>query len=122
MRKIKIRGILLRLLILLLCGVALLGVLRWGRGCLFRNFTGIPCPGCGMTRAWLAALRFDFAEAFHHHSMFWSVPVLILFCLFDGRIFRSKWLNFGLLGFIALGVVINYIVMLVAFLSGTPTV
>ena len=26
-------------------------------GCVFRLMTGIPCPGCGMTRAWLAALR-----------------------------------------------------------------
>ena len=33
-------------------------------GCVFRLMTGIPCPGCGMTRAWLAALRLDFAAAF----------------------------------------------------------
>ena len=25
-------------------------------GCIFRLMTGIPCPGCGMTRAWLAVL------------------------------------------------------------------
>ena len=33
-------------------------------GCVFRLMTGIPCPGCGMTRAWLAALRLDFSAAF----------------------------------------------------------
>ena len=32
-------------------------------GCIFRLMTGIPCPGCGMTRAWLAALRLDYAVA-----------------------------------------------------------
>ena len=25
-------------------------------GCIFRRVTGIPCPGCGMTRAHLAAV------------------------------------------------------------------
>ena len=30
-------------------------------GCMFYHITGIPCPGCGMTRAYLAALRLDFA-------------------------------------------------------------
>ena len=39
-------------------------------GCVFRLMTGIPCPGCGMTRAWLAALRLDFAAAFAYHPLF----------------------------------------------------
>lgn len=44
-------------------------------GCVFRLMTGIPCPGCGMTRAWLAALRLDFAAAFAYHPLFWAVPI-----------------------------------------------
>ena len=44
-------------------------------GCIFRLMTGIPCPGCGMTRAWLAALRLDFAAAFAYHPLFWVVPI-----------------------------------------------
>lgn len=44
-------------------------------GCVFRLLTGIPCPGCGMTRAWLAALRLDFAAAFAYHPLFWAVPI-----------------------------------------------
>lgn len=44
-------------------------------GCVFRLMTGIPCPGCGMTRAWLAALRFDFAAALAYHPLFWMVPI-----------------------------------------------
>ena len=60
-------------------------------GCVFRLMTGIPCPGCGMTRAWLAALRLDFsadcvcarvrargggieqAKAWHRHCSYCSV-------------------------------------------------
>lgn len=31
--------------------------------CLFRNITGLPCPGCGMTRAFLFLGHGDFYEA-----------------------------------------------------------
>ena len=36
-------------------------------GCIFRLMTGIPCPGCGMTRAWLAALGIEQAKAWYRH-------------------------------------------------------
>ncbi|HNW94116.1 MAG TPA: DUF2752 domain-containing protein [bacterium] len=32
-------------------------------GCLFRHYTGIPCPSCGATRACLCLLRGDVAGA-----------------------------------------------------------
>lgn len=48
-----------------LCAVILsYHLLTWFTGCPFRFFFGISCPGCGMTRALLAALRLDFAAAF----------------------------------------------------------
>ncbi|MBW2261523.1 MAG: DUF2752 domain-containing protein [Deltaproteobacteria bacterium] len=31
--------------------------------CPFRNFTGLPCPGCGMTRAFHHLVHLEFAEA-----------------------------------------------------------
>ncbi|MCX7714294.1 MAG: DUF2752 domain-containing protein [Clostridia bacterium] len=46
-----------------------------GSSCLFRAFLGIPCPGCGMTRAYLALFKLDFSSALYFHPLFWLVPV-----------------------------------------------
>jgi len=37
--------------------------------CLLRNWTGVPCPGCGVTRSIAALLRGDYAEAFILHPL-----------------------------------------------------
>lgn len=71
--------------------------------CLFQHFLGIPCPGCGMTRAVLAALRLDFAEAFSYHAMFWSLPLLFGYLLIDGGLFRKRWINIAVLVGIGIG-------------------
>ena len=47
-------------------------------GCPIKFFTGISCPGCGMTRAWLMAFKLDLAAAFSYHPLFLLGPVLIL--------------------------------------------
>lgn len=53
-----------------------------GIGCPLKFFSGISCPGCGMTRAFLHALRFEFAEAFYYHPLWVAVvPVLALLLL-----------------------------------------
>ena len=48
-------------------------------GCPFRRLTGLPCPGCGLTRAWLHALRGDWAAAFRAHAFFAAVPPCVWF-------------------------------------------
>ena len=81
--------------------------------CPIQKFLHFPCPGCGMTRAWLCVLRLDFGGAFRMHSMFWSVPLLIVYYLFDGRLFRCKWIDRVILCLIALGFVVNWIIHLI---------
>lgn len=44
--------------------------------CVIYNTTGLPCPSCGMTRAFLYLAKLDFAEAFHYHPLFPMVPLL----------------------------------------------
>ena len=89
-----------------------------GWPCLLRSVTGIPCPGCGLSRAWLAVLRLDFAAAFQHHPMFWSIPLLAMYLLVDGRLFKWNWLNRGGLAVLLGGMAICYVVRLVGYLSG----
>jgi hypothetical protein len=80
--------------------------------CIFLWAFKIPCLGCGITRAYQAVLRLDFATAFSMNFMFWAVPIFILYYLFDGEPFKQKWLNIGVFALITLGFVVNWILKL----------
>ncbi len=70
----------------IMLGVILYPVLTTvlGIGCPIQRIFGISCGGCGMTRAWLAAVRFQWANAFAFHPLFWTVP-LVIGCLLVKR-------------------------------------
>lgn len=44
-------------------------------GCPIRFFTGVSCPGCGMTRALAALLRLDFSLALEMHPLVFLLPI-----------------------------------------------
>lgn len=46
--------------------------------CPIKAIFHIDCPGCGLTRAFWAALRLDFKTAFSYHPLF--LPIGIEFC------------------------------------------
>jgi hypothetical protein len=48
-------------------GVDCTGLLQFLPGCPFRAATGAPCPGCGMTRAFLLLSQLRVGEAFAAH-------------------------------------------------------
>ena len=81
--------------------------------CIFKLIFKIPCPGCGMTRAYISLLHFDFAKAFEYNFMFWSVPILFLLYLFDGKLFKKKWINSALSGVIVFGFIVGWILKLI---------
>lgn len=86
--------------------------------CMWVRILGIPCPGCGMTRACLAALRLDFAAAFHFHPMFWSIPLLYLYFLSDKGVFGKKWVDRVILYTIGAGFLLNWIRNILLFFVG----
>lgn len=57
-------------------GLSLAGLPAWG--CPILAATGVPCPGCGLTRASIEFVRGDFASSFQTHAF---APIF-LFALF----------------------------------------
>jgi hypothetical protein len=48
--------------------------------CPMAGSLGIPCPGCGLTRATLALLRGDVRQALHFHPLVWLLaPLFVVF-------------------------------------------
>lgn len=79
---------------------AVIFLMRWtGIGCVFLHFFGIPCPGCGMTRALACLLRLDFAGAFEYHPLVFAMPYVFAFVIFplEGRIHRRILTVIGLI-------------------------
>ena len=84
-------------------------------GCPIRLVFGIPCPGCGMTRAWLLAIRLRFAGAFNMHPLFLLAPPLILLA------FSSRRRRAGEVGLtvIIVAFLITYVVRMVYMFPDT---
>lgn len=80
----RVRGIISTFLFLaLLFGVAAVVSTIFGSACPSYLGFKICCPFCGMTRAHLAALRFDFEAAFHYHPAFFLGIPLVALVAFD---------------------------------------
>ena len=62
--------------------VALALVGSGGSACFFKSVYGVPCPGCGMTRALLALACGDVALAFSFHPLVPLVPFIGLVAFF----------------------------------------
>lgn len=77
--------------------------------CIFNLIFKIPCPSCGMTRAYINLLHLDFIGAFRMHPMFWSVPVLFVYYFADWKLLKIKWLDYGVLILIGAGFLMNWI-------------
>ena len=80
-------------LILLILILFLLFVLNIPVTCIFKSVTGISCPACGMTRAFISILHLNFLNAFLLNIL--SIPLFIFFCisviLMIIEIFRNKF-------------------------------
>lgn len=64
--------------------------------CLIKRTFGVPCPGCGMSRAAWNLLTFDFQDALFYHPLIVLMPLLAIILLFRNLpriqpIYRSKW-------------------------------
>ncbi len=85
--------------------------------CVYFKFFHIYCPGCGMTRAYIALLHLQIGKAFKYNFMFWSVPLCWLYIMFDGKLFRRRYLDITVLCVIAAGFIILFAARLFGYLS-----
>ena len=80
-------------LILLILILFLLFVLNIPVTCIFKSVTGISCPACGMTRAFISILHLNFFNAFLLNIL--SIPLFIFICIsviiMIIEIFRNKF-------------------------------
>lgn len=64
------------------------GRLLLGTNCLFASIFGIPCPGCGGTRAVVALCRGDISQSFHYHPLL--IPSVLLFITYTAISFTRE--------------------------------
>ncbi|MCQ2426666.1 MAG: DUF2752 domain-containing protein [Lachnospiraceae bacterium] len=74
--------------VLIAAAVIVLLNLLFGTVCPVRILFGLPCPGCGMTRALLSLLRLDFSTAVRLHPL--SPAFFLLLLLFPVFRYRKR--------------------------------
>lgn len=47
-------------------------------GCPIYRLLGVPCPGCGLTRAWCCFLMGEWRLAMQYHPLFLPAPLFLL--------------------------------------------
>ena len=80
-----------KIIILFVCVILLVLVLSGIYACPIKLIFGIPCPCCGITRAYLSAFHGDFESAFHYHPL-WTLffPVFALLFLNELNVIKIK--------------------------------
>ena len=84
----------IKLYLLVVCVLILIGILMMLGlyRCPLRLLFGVPCPFCGMTRAFFAVIHGDPAAAFYYHPLWPIVAILLVLYIlsFTGLIRPSK--------------------------------
>lgn len=72
--------------------------------CIVKLICGFPCPGCGLTRAGFAFLKFDFALAFQFNPLIFLLPFVFIVIIYKeyslfNKIYRAKlfWVSLVIL-------------------------
>ncbi len=80
MKNKKIIRIITGIIFLIFILGIILFIFKLNIGCLFLKYFHIPCPACGMTRAYKYIFKLDFINAFKYNIL--SIPLFILILIF----------------------------------------
>ena len=111
----KLSDFKLKLLFLAICALILSAIYVFRFPCPIKALTGVPCPGCGMTHAYLRLLKLDISGAFAANGAFWVLPAAIVLLVKDGAVFKSKKLNCFFIFILAFSAAASYAVKLFMF-------
>ena len=89
-----------------------------GITCPIKYLTGISCPGCGMSRACIHALKLDFALAFQFHPLWIALPFALFFLVF----FKVKAMKKSFYVTLAVSVCVMLAVYFIRIISGEGSV
>lgn len=84
-----------RIAILAFAGYMLLSTLFFHEVCPQLIVTGLPCPGCGLTRAGVLLLQGRFLDAFHMHAFIYVWFAFALYFLYNHYI-RQRRIKYGM--------------------------
>lgn len=72
------RKLIIAYLVFILTGIVIIiiSLFKSSSMCIFYNYTSIPCPACGITRAFKNLISFNITNAFWYHPLF---PLVVLF-------------------------------------------
>lgn len=89
--------------------------------CFFKITFGIPCPACGMTRAYKALFTLHIKKAFYYHPLFIMVPFLAIIILYSDFKHMNKIYNSKIFWLIILSIVIlTYILRIIFVYPNSP--
>jgi len=109
---IYVKKIWLALLLVIYFSIAYMLLGYFDTTCVFLKFTGIPCPGCGMTRALLSIINMDIVGAIKNNIVIFFMPYIFLYIFSD---FKNKIHNI-LLVIIATIAIVNWLVKIYLFI------
>ena len=95
-----------------------------GSLCCTQILFGIPCPGCGSTRAAIALFQGRFADAFAMHPLIPLSLAILLYALIRGLFYRHKPLHraekYAASGAVALYTIVYIVRMIILFPHTQP--
>jgi hypothetical protein len=91
--------------------------------CATKMTTGLSCPGCGLTRSWVAAAHGRFQESLSYHNLGWVIMLYTALQLLRHALWLvvptlrkrlerpGRWLDRGLV-VLLIGLAVNWILMI----------
>ncbi len=89
--------------------------------CAFYGVTGIYCPSCGMTRAFVALFHLDLNSAFMYNPMFILVPLTIIPLFINQFVFKIKKSTLDMYFFLLIILLLGtWVIRLILFFPNDP--